>query len=160
MARQRWIPVAVMLGAIVGPLRAFAQLDQGAVTTGPASQAPTLALPLIPVLAALLACVAVYRLRLKFAGHISGLLLVATIVAGFGYAGVATITIDGGACGKQTTNSYDPFAPPSLMNNCPTPIHILAIQFTCLDPPPAEETCVVGATLASGERCQLPGCKR
>jgi hypothetical protein len=158
---RRSIPVAAAVAVLAAPLTASA-LATGQVTTGPAAQAPTLTMPLLFLLAAVLAGVAVYRLG-RAAGPIAGLALVAavTMAAGLGYADnwVNTIMIGGADCARQTTNSFDPSGPTMmLMSNCPNPIHILDIRLSCSDPPPPSPPCVVGGTLANGEVCVLPGC--
>lgn len=156
---RRSIPVAAAVAVLAAPLTASA-IFTGQVTTGPAAQAPTLTMPLLFLLAAVLAGVAAYRLG-RAAGPIVGLALVAavTFAAGLGYADNWTgIMIGGADCARQTTNSFDPSGPPMvLMSNCPNPIFILDIQLSCVDPP-TPQACVVGGTLANGEVCVLPSC--
>jgi len=154
---RRSIPVVAALATLVAPLAAFA-VDTATVTTGPASAAPALTMPLILLLAVVLASVAAYRLRLTSVGRIVGTVLVAAVTAaGLAYAG-AEITISGPECAKQTTKPFDPILPALLVSNCPNPIHILAIQLSCIDPPPPLQPCTVGQTLTNGESCLLPSC--
>jgi len=160
MMIRRSIPVAAALATLVAPLPAFAQV----VTTGPLQPAPTLAMPLIFVLAVVLAGLAVYRLRRYVAGPMVGLLLFAavTVLAGVGYATsmFRSIMISGPACMRETMSPFMDHGPPTvLMSECRNMISILAIQSSCtmftqMPQPP----CSVGQTLANGQACTLPNC--
>jgi len=156
---RRSIPVVAALVTLVAPLAALA-IDTASVTTGPAGAAPTLTTPLIGLLALVLTGIAVYQLRRSAVGKIAVLVLVAAVtMAGLSYAGSPNVTVSGPNCARQAMQSYVPTSSPILLtNDCPTPIHILAIQISCVDPPPLSQPCSVGQTLASGETCILPSC--
>jgi len=165
---RRSVVVAAALATLAVPFAAFAQPVTGTVTTGPASAAPVLAMPLIFLLAVTLAGVAAYRMRRRIPGRVVGLVLAAAVVAmaGLGYAKPATIMIMGSECAMQTTKMFFASgAPAILMSDCQNAIHILDIQLTC--PPDARNEsalpfmalpCSVGQTLAQGESCPLPIC--
>jgi hypothetical protein len=170
MMLRRSLPVTAALATLVAPFAALAQAT-GSVTTDPVRLAPALGLPLIVLLAVLLAGVAVFRLRRATAGPIARIALIATVtvLAGVGYATLTTITISGVDCTKQTVHLYDPTGSPvTLMNDCVTPITIDDITTSCIAGPispssPTEPTrlppCEVGQTLPSGADCSLPNCR-
>ena len=166
MTLRRSIPVAAVLATLTGPHAAFAQLPSGTVTTGPASAAPALTMPLIFLLAVALAGFAVYRMPRATAGTVTGLVLAAAVlVAGLGYAKPATIMITGSDCAKLTTNTFGASgASAMLMSDCQNVIRILDIQLMCTERSrnesslPFLELCRVGQTLAKGESCALPIC--
>jgi hypothetical protein len=166
---RRLLPVSATLAMLVAPLAAMAQVT-GSVTTDPVRLAPTLGLPLIFLLAVVLAGIAVSRLRRTAAGPIARVVLIAgvTVLAGLGYAGVTPITISGADCTKQTVHAFDPSGSPmTLMSECQNPITIVDITTSCRKGPifpnaPTGTTtlsaCEIGQTLANGDDCRLPTC--
>ncbi|HVN88116.1 MAG TPA: hypothetical protein VMW17_25005 [Candidatus Binatia bacterium] len=140
------------------PSAVFA-LPTGAVTTVSLGTAPALTMPLLYLLAGLLAVVAVYRLRLSPAGQIVGaVLLTGVAVTAFVYAGGATVSVTGANCMKQTTTPFDPTVSTTLISGCANPIRIVDIQLSCDDPPPPSQPCTIGLTLNQGDSCYLPTC--
>ena len=164
MKPRRVLQVVVAVGTLVGPLAVVAHADLfGTVTTAPVGMpAPAMGMPLLVLLAVLLAGAGAYLLRRTGGGVIAKVAVVAALaaLAGLAYAngGMGTIyTVAGPDCGIAKTFTFDPLGPNELLSNCPNPIRIIAIQLDCNAPDPPGE-CTVGQVLSNGQFCTLPEC--
>jgi len=158
--------VVAALITLVAPLAALAQGTNGSVTTAPLPTAPTMGIPVLILLAALLTGVAAYFLR-RAAGRaiaVVAFVAVLTALAGIGYARIMMIMVQGSQCAMQTTQMFMPMNPTSLKSDCPNPIQIISIQpeMLCNMDTLGSATgvlrpCRVGQILTNGEECIL-GC--
>ena len=166
MIIRRLPEVVVALVTLVTPLAALAQGADGSVTTVPLALAPTMGIPVLVLLAVVLAGVAAYFLR-RASGRVAaviGFVAVLTGLTGLGYATmpmIHMIMVQGSQCGMQTTQMFMPMTPTALKSLCPNPIQIVAIQGgmcfgDSLGSAPVFLTpCRVGQVLADGEECLL-----
>lgn len=151
--------MGIAVAMLFVPLAALAA-DSASVTTDPGNAVPTMTLPLLTLLAAVLIGVATYQLRRPTAGRIVAFTVAVTLVGvGLGHAFLPAVEVDGANCGKQVTQSYNPaLKSPILLNDCPNPIHIVAFEINCIDPPAPMEPCMLGQSLPPGGTCILPHC--
>jgi len=154
------VPQAIVgLATVFGPFTAVAHAEFfGTVTTAPVSVAgaPAMGMPMLAVLAVVLAVGGGYMLRRTRGGAIAKVALIAalTALAGLTYA-TDGVVIEGADCGMQTVHQFVPLH--TLLSNCTNPIRIIDIQLDCqaLDPP---GDCTVGQVLTNGDSCTLPHC--
>lgn len=169
MRLEKSLPKVAVLVALIAPVVVHAADPMNMVTTRPLAQhAPAVGLPLIFLLAVVLAGVTVYRLRRVAVGRVIGAALIAAWIglAGLGYAVIDTLHINGTACMQQTASPYATMTTTNLQNDCPNDILIVDIQFACTsDTLPDQETggasvpsCVRGNALQNGQICRLPLC--
>src|SRR5579862_4243925 len=134
MTRLRVLVFTAAIAICGSPLAALAA-PTGSVTTGPLANAPTLALPLLVLLAVILAGLTMFRLRRSATtlAILAGLAVAASLLSiGIIYATpTTTITISGGACNGTVTNPYDPTSKTFLTNGCITPIKIIDVTVDC-----------------------------
>ena len=159
----RRLPHAVVaLATLVAPLVARAQAaPNGSVTTAPfAPGAPVMGLPVLALLAVVLAGVAAYFLRRATGRGVAGLAVLAVLggLVGLGYATLPSITIQGAQCATSTTQVYDAFFENTLVSHCPNPISIVSIQQTCTLVAGPGGGCRAGQVLTNGASCNLPTC--
>jgi hypothetical protein len=164
----------VVASLVTLPVVVLAQ-PGGSVTTSPLTQpAPTLGLPALVLLAALLAVVAGRWLRLAPKGIAGLALLVVMTSAGVGIAsGAYEVVVDGEECLEVTVHPYDSYGPQyTLRNACANPVEVDALAPNCdvcetLPGTACEDVtilvspvnaCTVGTVLASNEVCFLPYC--
>lgn len=160
MRLHRSLQAAVAAATLAAPLAAFAQVV-GSVTTAPLGHpAPTLAMPMLVVLATALIGLGVYSMRTRHAGVVAGFVLVAgvTLLAGLGYAD-SGVLVEGGNCDKLTPQTY--FSNnENLTSLCPAPIQIVALG--CMEAPKdvlnPPIPCSVGLILTTNQICRLPNC--
>ncbi|MBP1684031.1 MAG: hypothetical protein H6Q33_174 [Deltaproteobacteria bacterium] len=161
MMPRRLLQIVGGLATLVGPLATVAYAEFiGTVTTAPYVPAPAMSIPMMVLLGVMLAGGGAHLLRRTRAGAVGKVALVAalTALAGLAYANGNTITIKDADCGKQTVSPFDPGAPQYLQSNCPNPIRIISIEFTCEDPP-SLNPCTEGQVLNNGDICALPECR-
>jgi Pretoxin HINT domain len=165
MMLRRLLNAVVTLATLVAPLAAVAQLvPTGSVTTAPlGAAAPAMGMPLLALLAVVLAGGGAYLLRRAARGAIAkvGFVAALTALAGLGYAFIPsgiTITIDGAECGMQTVHPFNPLNENTLVSHCPNRIQIISIQGSCTFDPSGPGPCSVGQVLADGDSCMLPTC--
>ena len=172
MRLRRLIPIAGALATLVAPLTAAAQGMMGSVTTAPVGQpAPALGMPLLFLLAVVLAGVGVYRMRISAPSSIAMVVLAGVIaVAGLGYADGTALVIRDANCMMRKTATFPLNSFSHLMSECSNPIMIVALDYTCASGDVAANTvcpsgivdmlptCQVGQVLALNESCELPNC--
>jgi hypothetical protein len=159
MRSRRLFQVIVGLATLMGPLAAVAHAEfSGTVTTAPYLGAPAMGMPLLALLAVLLAGFGAYLLRRRRCGVVAKVALAAalTALAGLAYA-TDGVTIEGADCGMRTVHPFIPVGVHILTSNCPNAIQILSITVNCDDPNPSTP-CTVGQVLTQGQRCNLPAC--
>jgi apolipoprotein N-acyltransferase len=156
--------LVVALATLVAPLAAVAQVPNDNVTTAPlAAYAPVMGMPLLLLLAVVLAGVAAYRLRRAAGPAIAALGFVAalTVLASLGYATMVMtiLPVQGAQCGVPTTQPFNPMGGTTLVSHCPNAIRIISIHLetSCmfgmgLNP------CQVNQILVNNESCSLPLC--
>jgi hypothetical protein len=159
MLSRRVLQVGVALAALLGPFAVVAHAELfGTVTTAPnvVAGAPAMGMPMVALLAVLLAGGGAYMLRRTRSGAIAKVALIAalTALAGLTYA-TDGVLIEGADCGMQTVHQFIPGH--TLLSNCTNPIRIIDIQLDCFaqDPP---GQCRVGQVLTTGQSCTLPMC--
>lgn len=162
MILRRLLHIIVALATLVAPLAAVAHAEFiGSVTTAPVivSSAPAVGMPLLALLAVMLAGGGAYLLRRAAGGAIAkvGLVAALTALAGLAYAFPNLIPVEGAQCRMQAVQTFDPFSLNTLVSHCPNQIRIISIQVTCEDPP-SPSPCSVGQVLANGDACTLPTC--
>jgi hypothetical protein len=158
MRSQRVFQVIVGLATLIGPLAAVAHAEfSGTVTTAPYLGAPAMGMPLLALLAVLLAGFGAYLSRRR-RGRVVKVALAAalTALAGLAYA-IDGVTIGGADCGMRTVHPFIPVGVHTLISNCPNAIQILSITVNCDDPAPSTP-CTVGQVLTQGQGCSLPAC--
>jgi len=163
MLPRRLLQVVAGLTTLGGPLAAVAHAEFiGTVTTAPVGvAAPAMGMPLLALLAALLAGGGACLLRRTRGRALAkvGFVAALTALAGLAYAnGSTVITIKDAQCGMQAVNPFDPSIPFTLLSNCPNAIRIISIQFNCEDPA-GPAPCSEGQILTNGQSCTLPLCR-
>lgn len=159
MRLHRLLQAAVVSAALAWSQAAVAEVI-GSVTTSPFGlAAPALGTPMLIAAAIALLGLGAYLLRTRAARTTAGLALAVGLglLATLAYAD-GTVTVKGSDCNKETTQPYLSSAVQSLINNCPNPIRIVAIEPGCGDPDPPPVHCTVGLVLNADEECILPSC--
>jgi len=146
------------------PIAALA-VPIGSVTTSPFGSAPVLALPLLLLLAIVLAGITIFRLRRRGAAPVAIVAVGAAllVMAGVTYATVPIIVLSDVACNARVTNSYTPTTLTEVTNHCINPVKIVDITFSCNALPDTvtgeiPSLCEIGQTLNPGSTCRLPEC--
>jgi hypothetical protein len=165
MFRRSQQIAAVVAGTLV-PLTVSAQ-NGASVTVAPlGTAAPAAGLPLLGLLALLLAIVAVTLLRRdRTAVRFATVLFTVAMVAGVGYSLMANVVVSGDECGQVTVKPYDRFADLNLESECANPIQIIDLEIECngihketlVEGQPLPD-CQVGLVLNFEEACILPSC--
>ena len=160
MKIRRLPQVAVAMATLVGPLAALGQVTNGSVTTAPLATAPAMGIPVLMLLVVVLAAVAAYAVRRR-AGEVIAVgcfVAVLTALTGMAYAFMSSVMVQGGQCGMQTTQAFDPNQSTILVSHCPSAIQITSIHVPCDMAYCVAGMCSVGQVLTNGESCMLPGC--
>lgn len=139
---------------LLAPATAIAQNNVIILAPAGGTPAPALAGPMLILLAALLAGIAVRTMRSHASTAVAMALLSAvTLTAGIASAGRMIITLQGADCSERSIHPFESSA--KVVNDCPNAMRIVEIECDESNDTPRDATpyCETGAVLESGAEC-------